>query len=419
VPARAALDYPARASDTSLMARVRALSAREVDAIKKPGVHWAAPSLYLQVRDDGTRSWLFRWMRHGKARWHGLGALRDVTLQAARQRAEELRVAVRGGADPVAEKRAAVAQEKAAEASKAPSFEWCARQVIAARKDYHKSDIAHQTWPSSMRDHAYPVIGSMPIDQVGLHEVHKVLAPIWAVKYPTASKVRGRIATILDWSAAKGYRPGMDNPARPNSPLDQLLPPVRHRERHHGSVPYPEVPEVVAKLRALDSVSARCLLFVILTGVRSGEARGAVWGEFNLAERLWVIPLERTKTSDEYRIPLSTQAVELLEALPKGDGLVFPNPKSGEELSYNALIEMQKGIWQGATPHGYRSSLSTWAREQTDYPAEVIEAALNHKQADKIVAAYARTTFFDKRRALLQEWADFCFGVTAEAGLEG
>lgn len=326
------------------MARVRALSAREVDAIKIPGVHWVAPSLYLQVRPDGTRSWLFRWMKHGKARWHGLGAARDVTLQAARQRAEELRVAVRNGSDPVAEKRATVAREKAAEASKAPTFRWCAEQVIKARRDYHKSEIAHQTWPSSMRDHVYPVIGSKPIDQVGLHEVDAVLHPIWAAKPPTATKVRGRVATILDWAAAKGYRPSMDNPARPNSPLDQLLPPVRHREEYHASVPYTEVPEVVAKLKALDTVSAQCLLFLVLTGTRSGEARGAVWSEFDLAEGLWVIPVERTKTADEYRIPLSAQALELLASMPRRGPLVFPNPRAGEELSYNALIKAQKTV---------------------------------------------------------------------------
>lgn len=284
--------------------------------------------------------------------------------------------------------------------------------MIAAREKFHKSAFAQRQWPSSLRDHVHPHIGDLPVDQVGLHEVEKVLAGIWTTRHPAARKVRGRIATILDWAAAKGYR-SSDNPARPNGPLDQLLPPVRHRQKPHPSVPCQELPEVVAKLQGMASISAKALLFTILTGVRSGETRGALWSEIDLDGKVWTIPPERTKTDDEYRIPLSVQAVAIPGSLPRNGPLVFPNLKTGKPLSDMALMECLKAVRPGKTVYGFRATLSTWAREQTDYLAEVIEAALNHRQPDKVVAAYARTTYFDKRRDLFQDYADYAFSVPA------
>lgn len=396
----------------------RSLSAAQVAALKATGTHWVSPGLYLQIKPNGARSWLLRYGRNGKTFWHGLGAARDVSLKEARDRAEDLRVDIRRtGAHPVAEKKAEREEVRAvasvtAEPSSVPTFRWCAQQVIAARETFHKSTFAQRQWPSSMRDHVYPHIGDLPVDQVGLHEVEKVLAGIWTTRHPAAKKVRGRIATILDWAAAKGYR-SSDNPARPNGPLDQLLPPVRHKEKPHPSVPYQELPEVVARLRGMASISAKALLFTILAGVRSGETRGALWSEIDLDDKVWTIPPERTKTDDEYRIPLSDQAVALLGSLPRNGPVVFPNPKTKKPLSDMALMECLKSIRPGKTVHGFRATLSTWAREQTDYPAEVIEAALNHKQPDKVVAAYARTTYFDKRRDLFQDYADYAFSAAA------
>jgi len=393
----------------------RALSAAQVAALKAEGTHWVAPGLYLQIKPNGARSWLLRYGKGGKTFWHGLGAARDVTLKEARERAEELRVDIRRrGAHPVVERREQRIEEKAAAvteaSSAAPSFRWCADQVIRQREKSHKSDYAQRQWPSSMRDHVYPHIGDISVDRVGLHEVHKVLSRIWQKQFPTARKVRGRIATILDWAAAKGYRPD-ENPCRPNGPLDQLLPPVRHREKHHASVPYQELPDVVAKLKGMESISAKAVLFTVLTGVRSSETRGAVWSEFDLDEKTWVIPPERNKTADEYRIPLADQTVALLKGLRGKGKLVFASLTSGKQLSDTALTKVLKGIRPDETLHGFRATLSTWAREQTDYPAEVIEAALNHRQHDRVVAAYARTSYFDRRRALFQDYADFAFNA--------
>lgn len=397
------------------MARVRALSAREVEAIKKPGVHWVAPSLYLQVRDDGTRSFLFRYMRHGKAHWHGLGPVRDVTLQEARDRAEELRVAVRRhGAHPVAEKKVQIQQAKAVEASAAPTFDWCAEQYIAAYEVGWKSPVHRRQWVQTLEDYCGPVIGKTPVDQIGVDQVLKVLEPIWTTKPETAGRLRGRISKVLGWAKAKGYRAG-DDPAARGGPLDHLLPRLSdfQKVKHHKEVPYPEVPEVVKGLRALESTSANALLWTILTAVRTGETLGATWEEIDLEGRLWSIPAERMKAKRDHKVPLSDQAVALLQSLPGSRaGLVFPGARKRQGLSNMAMTQCLRGLRDdGVTVHGFRSSFSTWAREKTSFSEEVIEHALAHGHKSKVIGAYARTTRLEQRRELMQVWADHCYSA--------
>ena len=240
------------------MAKGRALSAREVDAIKKPGVHWVAPALYIQIRNDGSRSFLFRYRRNGKAHWHGLGAVRDVRLQEARDRAEELRIAVRRrGAHPVAEKKVQVQQAKAAEPSVAPTFDTCAEQYIAAYEVGWKSPVHRRQWVQTLEDYCGPVIGKKPVDQIGVDDVLKVLEPIWTTKPETAGRLRGRISKVLGWAKAKGYRAG-DNPAARGGPLDHLLPRLSdfQKVKHHiagpstiDRLPYRVAPDPIPRVR--------------------------------------------------------------------------------------------------------------------------------------------------------------------------
>lgn len=391
----------------------RALSAREVDALmNKPGLHRVDENLFLQVREDGTRSWVFRFAQFGKRRVLGLGRASRVSYTKARASAAEYRSMLWNGVDVAAEHASRRPRPQPAaptEPSAAPTFEWCAKELIAAREKSHKSHFAQRQWPSSMRDHVNPHIGHLAVDKVGLNEVHKVLAPIWQTMYPTASKVRQRVAAILDWAAAKGYRPD-ENPARPNGPLDQLLPPVRHREEHHAAVPYTEMPALMKRLTALDSVSAKALVFTILTAVRTGETLGAEWAEVDAAARLWTIPVERTKTSQEHRVPLATQAIALLDTLPRKGKLVFPNRTGKKPLSNMAMMMVLRGLRKDSpTVHGMRATFSTWAREKTDFSEEVIEWALAHGTV-KVTAAYARTSRLEERRLLMQAWADYLTG---------
>jgi integrase len=396
------------------MTRIRAYSAREVHAIKTSGVHWVAPSLYLQVRNDGTRSWLFRYMRHGKAHWHGLGSIRDVNLQEARLRAEELRIDVRrNGAHPIADRKAKVERTKAMESSTAPTFGWCATQYIEAKEIGWKSPVHRRQWEQTLTDYAGPVIGKTPVDQVGVPEVLKVLEPLWRSKPETAGRLRGRISKVLGWAKAKGYRSG-DDPAARGGPLDHLLPALGtfQRVRHHKAVPYAEVPDVVKQLRTLESTSSKVLIWTILTAVRTSEALGTLWEEIDEEARLWSLPAERMKAKREHKVPLPSQAMTLLESMPARKGLVFPGAKKGRPLSNMAMVQCLRGFRDdGSTVHGFRSSFSTWARERSGFSEEVIEHALAHGHKSKVIAAYARTTRLDERRELMQAWADYCFSA--------
>jgi integrase len=402
------------------MTRKRALSAREVDALRKVGMHWISDNLYLQIREQGTRSWLFRYWVDGKPKVIGLGAMKDVPLAKARDKAERLRIAVRDGSDPAEEKKATKTARKAeqamAEAASVPSFEECAREYINSHEASWSNDKHRAQWSSTLKMYVYPHIGKKPVNEIGIDDVLKVLKPIWTTKSPTAGNVRGRIDKILGWATAMGYRTG-DNPASRDGPLMHLLPSlskVQRQQKHHAAVPYKEVPAVIADIRKLGSTSANALLFTILTAVRTGETLGATWDEIDLEAKLWTIPAERMKAGAEHRVPLATETLALLTSLPRDatgkNPHLFRGPRA-KTLSNMAMLQCLRGIRDdGATVHGFRASFSTWAREQTDYSAEIIEASLAHTQSDKVVAAYARTTFLDRRRELMADWAAFCMG---------
>lgn len=402
------------------MARQRALSAKEVDAKRDVGMHWVSDNLYLQVREPSTRSWLFRYWVDGKPKVIGLGAAKDVPLAKARDKAERLRIQIRDGADPAADRIAGKAQKKVERAvtvaAKVPTFEECGREYINAHEPSWSNDKHRAQWPSTLKMYVYPLIGKKPVNEIGIEDMVKVLKPIWTTKPPTAGNVRGRIDKILGWATAMGYRTG-DNPASRDGPLMHLLPSlskVQRQQKHHKAVPYRDVPSVVANIRKLESTSARALLFTILTAARTGETLGATWDEINLDDRLWTIPAERMKARSEHQVPLAEEAIALLKTVPRDP--VGKNPhlfrgQRAKTLTNMAMLQCLRGVHgDGSTVHGFRAAFSTWAREQTDYSPEVVEASLAHIQSDKVVAAYARTTFLDRRRTLMQEWATFCMG---------
>jgi integrase len=349
------------------MARRRALSSREVDALREVGMHWISDNLYLQIRDQGTRSWLFRYWVDGKPKVIGLGATRDVTLAEARDRADRLRIEIR-------EERKA--ERVAAVATAVPTFEECAREYINSHEASWKNDKHRAQWRSTLKTYAYPFIGKKPVNEIGIDEVLKVLKPIWTEKPPTAGNLRGRIDKVLGWATAMGYRSG-DNPASRDGPLMHLLPPLgkmKGQKKHHAAVPYREVPAVVAEIRKLDSTSASALLFTVLTAARTGETLGATWDEIDLDEKLWTIPAARMKAGAEHKVPLSDEVIRLLNTLPHttdGNPHLFPGPRA-KTLSNMAMLQCLRGIRDdGATVHGFRASFSTWAREQTDFSPEI------------------------------------------------
>jgi integrase len=394
----------------------RALSAQQVAALTSAGTYRVDNSLYLQVRDHGTRSWLFRYARHGKTHWVGLGALRDVPLSRAKELAVMERAKLISGISPIEERRAAREAARAAAPKQMPTFAWCADQYIEAHRAGWKNAKHLEQWESTLRTYAGPVIGKLEVDKVTTEHVLRILKPIWVAKPETATRLRGRIEKVLGWAAAKKFRSG-ENPARwQGGELSHLLPAISKVQKieHHRAVPYSEIPALMDELRGMDTAGAKALRFITLTAARTGEVIGARWAEVDLETATWTIPADRMKNGQQHVVPLPDEAVAILKSLPRTTDYVFAGA-TGKPISNMTMLKCLRSLTDDEpTVHGFRSSFSTWAREQTDYPAEVIEAALAHKQPDKVVAAYARTTYFDRRRALMDDWAQYCMGTKVD-----
>jgi integrase len=413
-----------------------ALNAKQVENLARRrlrGRFGAGEGLYLQVTEKGA-SWLFRFKLNGRPRMMGLGAYPEVSLAEARGRSLKMRAATHIGVDPLEEKHAnrrVARQTRMAAAANPtqPTFRDAAEAYIAAHRTGWRNPKHAQQWANTLATYVYPKIGDVPVDALTLDHVLAVLQPIWHAKTETASRVRGRIELVLDAARARGWR-SAENPARWRGNLAMWLP-VRTRVtkvEHHAALDWRQVPAIIPVLAARPGMAALALRFLILTAVRSGDVRGATWAEIdeNYGFPLWVIPVQRMKVQqgqrgrlDDHRVPLSDAALAILEevrARPQPDNpaaLVFP-ALSGKPLSDMTLTALLRRLgWTDAagktiTAHGFRSSFRDWAGESTAHPREVIEAALAHRIKDKAEAAYARGDLLVKRRALMNDWADFC-----------
>ena len=361
--------------------------------------------LYLQITEGGA-SWVYRYMLNGRAREMGLGPLALFGLQEARAKAQDARRLRHEGVDPIEHRRTARAQQQL-DAAKAVTFQQCAERYIASHRAGWRHAKHVEQWESSLQRLAFPVIGALPVQAINTALVMNVIEAIWDEKPETASRVRGRIESILDWAKARGYRTG-ENPARWKGHLKNLLPPrskVRMVE-HYAAMPYDQLPALMVELRVQDGIDARALEFTILTAARVSEAVGARWSE--ISGDVWTIPAERMKGGKPHRVPLSRRAMDLLEMLPHNGDLIFPGPKFGRALNINAPRKLLIDMGHSVTVHGFRSSFRDWVAERTSYPNHVAEAALAHAVADKVEKAYRRTDLFEKRRRLMADWAAWC-----------
>lgn len=364
--------------------------------------------LALQVTATNARSWILRVMVGAKRREIGLGAYPAVSLKAAREAAKAKRDEIAAGVDPVLAQKERNSLLRASQAREI-TFEEAAKRFIDAKEAAWSNSKHAEQWRNTLATYAYPVMGKLQVGHINREHVLAVLEPIWRTKTETASRLRGRIESVLDWSRVKGYSSG-DNPATWRGNLDKLLsaPNKTKRVRNHPAMPIDDMGVFMVALRAMDTHAARCLEFSILTAARSGEVRGATWAEIDLDKAVWRVPAERMKAKKEHRVPLSDVAVALLKAMPRSDAcsLVFPSP-TGKTLSDMTLLAILRRANLDATPHGFRSTFRDWAGERTNYPRELAEVALAHVKGDESEAAYWRGDVLERRRCMMNDWAAF------------
>ena len=376
------------------------LTARKVETAK-PGKYSDGGNLYLIVAESGARKWVLRFTWRGRAKEMGLGGAASVPLADAREKAASARRKIAQGLNPIDERK---------RNGGIPSFGEMAddvRQTLSAGfcSEKHKTQ-----WKSTMETYAAP-LRAKPVDTIATDDVLAVLKPIWTIKAETASRVRGRIEKILDAAKAKGFREG-ENPARWRGHLDHLLPkPSKLTRGHHPAMPYEEVAGFVAELRKQEVNAALALELCILTAARSGEILGMQWREIDFDKKIWTVPAKRMKAGREHRVPLAPRAVAILRKLERvKDGeFVFAGQRQSRPLSNIAMrLVMQRIKIERATVHGFRSSFRDWAGNVSNFPREVTETALAHVIGDKAEQAYRRGDALEKRRKLMEAWAQYC-----------
>lgn len=396
---------------------INRLTALQVTRLKKPGYHADGAGLYLSIKASGAKSWIFRYRRDGREREMGLGSVNTFTLAEARERAMQQRKILAAGLDPLGTRREAQIERRMAESSSI-TFDAAASTYIESHRPGWKNAKHAEQWVNTLATYASPVFGQIPVSEVNTELVMRVLTPIWTAKTETASRLRGRIEKILDWSKVQGYRKG-DNPAAWRGHLENLLsaPKKTKTVEHHPALPWREVGVFIHNLRTMPGSAAIALEVIILTNCRTSEAIEATWVEFDLNGKVWTIPAGRMKAAKEHIIPLSAPALAALrraKELAEDSPYVFPGTKKNKPMSNMACLALLKRMGRpDLTVHGFRSTFRDWAGESTSHPREVIEHAMAHRLSDKAEAAYARGTLLERRRVLMNDWAAYCFHPAA------
>jgi integrase len=393
------------------------LSSLTVKHARKPGMLADGNGLYLQVTRANARSWIFRYYRNGKSREMGLGSLNAVGLAGARLKAAACRGLLADGIDPIAA-RDAERTQRALEDARAITFDQCAEAFITAHGAAWKNRKHVAQWKATLRTYVSPVFGSLPVQAVDVALIMKVLEPIWTTKPETASRVRGRIESVLNWAKARGYRTG-ENPALWKGHLDNLLP-ARSKIaniKHHAALHYDQTSQFVDALRRQNGIASLALEFAILTAARTGEIIGARWAEIDLEAKVWTVPASHMKNGREHRVPLSVEALAVLTKVSQGEPeeFVFAGRKKRPMSNMAFLMLLRRMGHDKLTGHGFRSTFRDWAAERTNFQAEIAEAALGHVVGNKVEAAYRRGDFFEKRRRLMETWAQFATTAPGDA----
>jgi integrase len=410
------------------------LTALSLTSIKEEGFHRdpECTGLYVQVsfkqkgdtRDPShgyVRSWVYRFKSPitGKGRYMGLGSCDCVTIHEARELARAARKIVTFGGDPIEQRIAKQTAERQAyvqgQASRM-TFAMCVEQCLPGMIKNSKSP-RHRNQVTQSLQQACDAFGDVAVSAIDTPMISKFLTPIWEATPATADRTRNRVERVLDWAKAKGFRTG-ENPAAWKGNLKHMQFEKPKGQEHHKALPYADLPPFMVKLRERNTMAARGLELLILTGARFDEVRSATWGEFKLDKRLWIVPGERMKEGVVHTVPLSDAAMALLTGLTKGSDAdyVFPGAGGGP-LGTGAFGETLIVLKADTTTHGLRSTFSDWANECGKFDDKTIEHALAHSVGTKVAQAYARGTHLEKRKLLMQAWADYADGIAEGANV--
>ncbi len=390
-------------------------------SVDQAGYYADGGGLYLNVKPDGRKYWCFRWRdRHARyttAKSSGVGKLRekglgrygkyDVSLPEARELAGACRKLLRLGKDPIEQARQ-IANEGTAAAAASPSFGECVTRFVNAHQSSWRNQKQAQQWTSMLNRHAAPLL-TLPVEVINQEHVLGCLEPIWRSKTETATRVRQRIESILDWAATCNYR-SEENPARWRGQLDGVLPqPTRLKKtKPRAALNYQKLGPFMGKLRSIDSLAARALELQILTVTRPGDVVAARWSEFGLKGAVWTIPARRFKSNLQHTVPLSPPALALLKNLPRSSEYVFPGRSDSNAMTTAAGMKLLKTLQPGITQQGFRTTFREWAVKQAAYPAEVIAYALGPQSRDMAEAVHLRSDLIAQRARLMSDWAVFC-----------
>lgn len=386
------------------MDRKRQLTAAFVKRVRHsgkpsgPDKYFDQHGLVLRVIPSGGKQWIWRGTARGKRLELGLGGWPYVSLTEARQTAFEYRKLARSGGDPRSPRSG----------QRVPTFAEAAETVIKIHElGWKNGGKSADQWRASLRDYAIPTLGEVRVSDISTADIMEVLLPIWNEKRETARRVRQRVGAIMKWAVAQGFRP--DNPA--GEALGAALPNNGTTRKHYRALPHAAVAGAIATVRASRGhwATVAAIEFVILTAARSGEVRKARWDELDLETATWTVPADRMKMKREHRVPLSGRAMQILaeaREMADGSGLIFPSVR-GRPLSDNTLSKLLREQRIRAVVHGFRSSFRDWCAECSNAPRDVFELALAHVNSDRVEAAYLRSDLYERRRALMQAWADY------------
>jgi integrase len=384
------------------------LSAAFVKTAKDPGYYGDGGGLYLQVKSETSKSWVFRYTSPltEKRTDMGLGRAADVTLLEARTRARELRLLLQEGKDPIAQREAERLSARV-QAERSKTFRQVAEEFMAD----HLQGITPQqakTWRSSVEKRICARIGDVLVSDVTRPMLIQTLSPLFREAPVSAKNIQNRVERIMGYARSMGYYEGV-NPAEWKDNLDHAFRGKMKKRSNFSSMGRDELPPFYASLSELKITGAAALRLLILTAVRNAEVRGATWSEFDLEAKLWRIPAERMKAREAHTVPLSEAAVDIIREQRRlsVNQFVFPGRIRGRHLSNMALNAVMRRFGRDEDPHGFRTTFKVWARECTEYPDDLSEFALAHKIPEKVKAAYMRTTMLEQRRALMEEWAAF------------